>query len=308
MKTVIVLLPLLVVSYCQDANTYWGSYDLTIPGGSGAGNAVQNLALPNNAPDFFKFANFDRQQPVQPARPVQQVKQFIPQHGQQFKPAQQFRPAPAPQPAPQQQFRPAPQSTQQFRPAPQPTQQFRPAPQQTPTARLQSQFTIQTIVGSSQQQGTQGLRVFEPEPSTPREPEPQSTQQFRPAPQPTQQFRPAPQPTQQFRTAPQPTQQFRPAPQPTQQFRPAPQPAPRPTQQFRPASGPARPASRDYMHDSTGDNELSRYQQYILRKKGKLPQTIQPKLQQPVSNEVATSEVPSRRKVAVRRKKLRNKA
>merc|ERR1712215_543499 len=155
MKTVIVLLPLLVVSYCQEANTYWDSYDLTIPGGSGAGNAVQNLALPNNAPEFFKFANFDRQQPVQPARPVQQ---FIPQHGQQFKPAQQFRPAPATQPAPQ----------QQFRPAPQPTQQFRPAPQQTPTAQLQSQFTIQTIVGSSQQQGTQGLRVFEPEPSTPR--------------------------------------------------------------------------------------------------------------------------------------------
>merc|ERR1712215_9244 len=120
MKTVIVLLPLLVLSYCQDANTYWGSYDLTIPGGSGAGNAVQNRALPNNAPEFFKFANFDRQQPVQPARPVQQqqVKQFIPQHGQQFKPAQQFRPA----------------------------------PQQTPTAQLQSQFTIQTIVGSSQQQ------------------------------------------------------------------------------------------------------------------------------------------------------------
>merc|ERR1719260_393138 len=114
MKTGIVLLPILVVSNCQDTNTYWGSYDLTIPGGSGAGNAVQNLALPNNAPEFFKFANFDRQQPAQPVQPVQQqVKQFIPQHGQQFKPA--------PQPA--QQFRPAPQPAPQFRPAPQPTQQ-----------------------------------------------------------------------------------------------------------------------------------------------------------------------------------------
>jgi len=287
MKTGIVLLPILVVSNCQDTNTYWGSYDLTIPGGSGAGNAVQNLALPNNAPEFFKFANFDRQQPAQPVQPVQQqVKQFIPQHGQQFKPAQQFRPAPAPQPAPQQiqqfrpapqpaqqfrpapqpapQFRPAPQPAQQFRPAPQPTQQFRPAPQpaqQTPTAQLQTHFTIQTVVGSSQQQGvipasTQGLRVFSPEPSTQKEPEPQ------------------------------PVQQFGSAPKSTQQFRPAPQPAPRPTQQFRPASVPAQPASRDYTHDSTGDNELSRYQLYLLRKKGQQPQAIQPKLQQPVSNEV----------------------
>ena len=36
--------------------SYWGSYELTIPGGSGSGNAVQHLSLPDNAPEFFQFS------------------------------------------------------------------------------------------------------------------------------------------------------------------------------------------------------------------------------------------------------------
>ena len=36
--------------------SYWGSYELTIPGGSGSGNAVQHLNLPENAPEFFQFS------------------------------------------------------------------------------------------------------------------------------------------------------------------------------------------------------------------------------------------------------------
>ena len=37
--------------------SYWGSYELTIPGGSGSGNAVQHLNLPENAPEFFQVIN-----------------------------------------------------------------------------------------------------------------------------------------------------------------------------------------------------------------------------------------------------------
>merc|ERR1711971_538871 len=41
---------------CQNSDIYWGSYELTIPGGSGSGNAVQHLNLPENAPEFFQFS------------------------------------------------------------------------------------------------------------------------------------------------------------------------------------------------------------------------------------------------------------
>ena len=271
--------------------SYWGSYDLTIPGGSGAGNAVEHLSLPDNAPDFFKFAAFDRQ--TLQAQPVNQPAP---------KPVQQFRPAP--QPA--QQFRPAPQPAQQFRPTTQPAQQFRPAPQPAPQAapvQVQSQFSLQTIIGSAQQQGAGStqLRVFDSEPSverTPaqRRPAPQPAQQSRTVPRPTQHVRPAPQPTQQFRPAPQPTQQFRPAPQPTQKFEPFPQPAQqsRPTpqapkrQQTRPALGQntAPVATRNYVHDTSGDNQLSRFQLYQVRKKQGQQQNQLPAVQETAKNEV----------------------
>merc|ERR1719315_914613 len=37
----------------QEDNTYWGSYGLTIPGGSGAGDATQLLTQPDNAPNHL---------------------------------------------------------------------------------------------------------------------------------------------------------------------------------------------------------------------------------------------------------------
>ena len=49
--------------------SYWGSYSLTIPGGSGAGNAVQLLTLPENAPEFFQFAAFKNGPLAAPTHP-----------------------------------------------------------------------------------------------------------------------------------------------------------------------------------------------------------------------------------------------
>merc|ERR1712106_228173 len=186
---------LLVASVYGQSDVYWGSYELNIPGGSGAGNAVRDLKLPENAPEFFQFAAFDSQPfaapqfaPAIPSAPrpapltVRQEVRPAPQL-QQARPApqlQQARPAPQPQqarPAPQpQQARPAPQP-QQFRPAPQP-QRFRPAPQQ--------------------QQPQQQLRVFQSQ-QTVRQPQslrPAQTRQ--PASRPAQIRQPAPRPAQTF--------------------------------------------------------------------------------------------------------------
>ena len=269
---------------------------MTIPGGSGAGNAVEHLSLPETYPEFFKFAAFDRQplqaQPVnhpapetiQQSRPAPRFKQsrLEPQPTQQFRPvpqtSQQFKPTPQPaqqiRPAPQpvQQFRPAPKPAQQFRTAPQPSEQLMPAPQAAPF-QVQSQFSQQTIVGSAHQgaipASTHQLQVFDSEPA-----------QRRPVQQPTQQFRPARQPTQQFRSSPQPTRQFRPAPQPAQKSRPTPR------QQARPAQIAAPVAARNYVHDTSGDNQLSRFQLFQLRKKKGQQQNQLPAVQETVSNEV----------------------
>ena len=232
--------------------SYWGSYDLTIPGGSGAGSAVKHLSLPDNAPDFFKFAAFNRQplQAKQVKRPASQPVQGFQQASQQ---TQQFRQAPqtaqqfiqAPQPA--QQFRQSSQPAQQITQAPQPAQQFRQAPQQF--RAVQSGFSFQTVIGSSQQKGTipastQNLRVFAP---------PAPTQRIQTAPtEPRTQ-------SQRFQTRPQPRPQPRPV-KPTQQsFR---QTAP-----LSPAETSSPVSARNYVHDVSGDNQLSRFQLYQLRKK-----------------------------------------
>jgi len=111
-----------VVSVYGQSDVYWGSYELNIPGGSGSGNAVKDLKLPENAPEFFQFAAFNSQPFAAPqfAPVVQSVPQAAP------KPAplrvQEPRPA-APQLAPQA-VQPAPlRVQQQARPAaPQPQQ------------------------------------------------------------------------------------------------------------------------------------------------------------------------------------------
>ena len=197
-------------------------------------------------------------QPVQQFRPAPAPSQRFrpaPQPSQQFRPTpqptQQFRPAPQPT----QQFRPAPQPTQHFRPAPQasqqfrpnPTQQFRPDVQQSPT-QVQSQFSLQTFVGTQQTQrtipaSTQHLRVFEPEASSVRQPEQRNIQQGFSVESTRFSARPAPAPVARPRAAPR--QEVQPARVET----------------------PALSSSRDYKHDTSGDNELSRFQMYQLKKK-----------------------------------------
>jgi len=102
--------------------SYWGSYELNIPGGSGSGNAVRDLKLPENAPEFFQFAAFNSQPFAAPQ--FAPVVQSAPQTAQQPAPlrVQESRPA-VPQPAPQA-VQPAPlRVQQQARPAaPQPQQ------------------------------------------------------------------------------------------------------------------------------------------------------------------------------------------
>merc|ERR1712106_864955 len=209
---------LLVAGVYGQSDVYWGSYELNIPGGSGAGNAVRDLKLPENAPEFFQFAAFDSQPfaapqftPAIPSAPrpapltVRQEVRTAPQP-QQARPAtqpQQFRPAPQLQqarPAPQpQQFRPAPQP-QQFRPAPQP-QQARPAPQ---PQQVRSAPQPQQARPALQQQQVrtapkpQQLRVFQ-SPQTVRQPQRQRPAQSRqPASRPAQISQPAPRPAQTF--------------------------------------------------------------------------------------------------------------
>merc|ERR550517_1917063 len=76
----LVLLGLLSAVGCQSSDVYWGSYELTIPGGSGAGNAVQHLNLPENAPEFFQFSALKTGPPAAPTFPPQTAPlQVIPQ-------------------------------------------------------------------------------------------------------------------------------------------------------------------------------------------------------------------------------------
>jgi len=224
---------LLVAGVYGQSDVYWGSYELNIPGGSGAGNAVRDLKLPENAPEFFQFAAFESQPFAAP--------QFTPAIPSAPRPAPQTVLRTAQQPAPltvRQQVRPAPQ-LQQARPAPQP-QQARPAPQPQ-----------QARPAPQPQQARPA-----PQPQQAR-PAPQP-QQARPAPQP-QQARPAPQ-QQQVRTAPKPQQlrvfqspqtvrqpqRQRPAQVRQPASRPAPirQPAPRPAQTFEKPVQTSEPAQR----------------------------------------------------------------
>jgi len=191
---------LLVAGVYGQSDVYWGSYELNIPGGSGAGNAVRDLKLPENAPEFFQFAAFDSQPfaapqftPAIPSAPrpapltVRQEVRPAPQL-QQARPApqpQQFRPAPQPQ-----QARPATQP-QQFRPAPQP-QQARPAPQPQQARPALQQQQVRTAPKPQQ------LRVFQ-SPQTVRQPQRQRPAQVRqPASRPAPIRQPAPRPAQTF--------------------------------------------------------------------------------------------------------------
>jgi len=189
---------LLVASVYGQSDVYWGSYELNIPGGSGAGNAVRDLKLPENAPEFFQFAAFESQPFAAP--------QFTPSIPSAPRPAPQTVLRTAQQPAPltvRQQVRPAPQ-LQQSRPAPQP-QQARPAPQPK-QARLAPQpqqarpapQPQQARPAPQQQQPQQQLRVFQSQ-QTVRQPQslrPAQTRQ--PAARPAQIRQPAPRPAQTF--------------------------------------------------------------------------------------------------------------
>jgi len=292
----------------QNSDIYWGSYDLTIPGGSGAGNTVQLLSLPENAPEFFKFAAFKNQPVAAPqfnavamqapqAAAARQSPRPAPQ------PAQKAAPRPAPQPAARPVSRPAPRLSP--RPAPRPApvpvpQQVRPAPE------------------------PQQLRVFQRQP-TARQP-----QRVRPV---QQQFRQAPQPAQ---AAPQPAQA---APQPTQAA-PQPIPAVTQTQRFqnfaaRTEQKPIKSAPQNKLQPVAAVSEvitddvnevaaedisnLSRFQLYQLRKKQEQQQkesakieeieqievsAVQSKeIQEPTSNKAA----PIRARAGIRRKVLRKK-
>jgi len=180
---------LLVASVYGQSDVYWGSYELNIPGGSGAGNAVRDLKLPENAPEFFQFAAFDSQPFAAP--------QFTPAIPSGPRPAPQTVLRTAQQPAPltvRQQVRPAPQQ-QQARPAPQP-QQARPAPQ--PQQARPAPQPQQARPAPQQQQPQQQLRVFQSQ-QTVRQPQslrPAQTRQ--PAARPAQIRQPAPRPAQTF--------------------------------------------------------------------------------------------------------------
>ena len=247
---------------------YWGSYDLTIPGGSGAGNAVELLNLPSNAPTLPNF------QPNPVAQRVAGVNTSPTQY--QSGPEQDFPPPPSSQsfrPPPQpQQF--APKTIQQFRPTVQPApqhQQFvaqqpivsqenegRRQQQQFNTAQLQvsgqrDTFTIQTVYGSSDF-GSAESPVFTQSAAI-------SEHQNRGEVLPIE------------------TEHYSQRVPVRQQSRPS-----TPSQPERSGS---IGGSRDYVHDSSGDNELSRYQLYLLRKKQKQGQVVAaPSNQQIVTNEV----------------------
>ena len=83
MRTPALLLPLAALATAQ--TPYWGSYELTIPGGSGAGNAVQLLNLPDNAPEFFQFSALKNGPlPAPTFESVEQQQQLVLQQQQQL--------------------------------------------------------------------------------------------------------------------------------------------------------------------------------------------------------------------------------
>merc|ERR1711990_811181 len=255
-------------------------------------------------PGQFSVFGQPRQQPVNiPGTQGQVVAQFIDETGQsipiqqlgqpqqqQFQPQpqqQRFQPAPQQQqfrPAPQQQFRPAPvqPQQQQFLPAPQQQQQpaagsFRVTANQQDAHRGHLQVHQQNLAIQQQQfspEQRQALREFQANPPPPRAPQPAAPQpqRFQPAPQPQRQ-RPAPQP-QRFQPAPQQQQQF-------SQFSAQGAPQRRPEAPRSQAQAPRRQepgsvndalgqqvvAAEDYVHDTTGDATLSRFQLFQLRKK-----------------------------------------
>merc|ERR1711874_887235 len=197
-----------------------------------------------------------QQQQFQP-----QQQRFQPQQ-QQFQPRQQFQPQPQ-----QQRFQPAPQQ-QQFRPAPQQQQQqpaagsFRATANQQDAHRGHLQVHQQNLAIQQQQfspEQRQALREFQANPPPPRAPQPAAPQpqRFQPAPQPQRQ-RPAPQP-QRFQAAPQRRPE---APRSQAQ-------APRRQEpgSVNDALGQQVVAAEDYVHDTTGDATLSRFQLFQLRKK-----------------------------------------
>merc|ERR1712106_434885 len=268
----------------RNSDIYWGSYDLTIPGGSGAGNAVQLLSLPENAPEFFKFAAFKNQPVAAPQFSAVAVQ------APQAAPARQS-PRPAPKPAPQSATRPVSRPAPRLAPVPVP-QQVSPAPE------------------------PQQLRVFQRQP-TARQPQRLRPvqQQFRQAPQPTQA---APQPIQ---AAPQPTvvtqtQRFQNFAARTEQkpTRPAPQ------NNLQSVTAVSEVITDDLNEVAAEDtSNLSRFELYQLRKKQEQQQkesakieeseqievsTVQSKeIQEPTSNKAA----PIRARAGIRRKVLRKK-
>jgi len=133
---IMILFFLLATVVTGQGDIYWGSYELNIPGGSGSGNAVQDLKLPENAPEFFQFAAFSNQPVAAP----------------QFNPIQQQTLGPASRPSTLEVLRPASQPA--ARPAPQPIRQAvsRPAPQ--PVVRIAPE-TVSRPASQPQQ-----LRVF----------------------------------------------------------------------------------------------------------------------------------------------------
>merc|ERR1719339_574464 len=129
----------------------------------------------------------------------------------------------------------------------------------------------------------QALREFQANPPPPRAPQQAAPQpqRFQPAPQPQRQ-RPAPQP-QRFQPAPQ-QQQFSqfPAQGVPQQRRPeAPRAQAQAPRRQEPGSvndalGQQVVAAENYVHDTTGDATLSRFQLFQLRKKQEAQGAIAP--------------------------------
>merc|ERR1712128_87890 len=150
--------------------------------------------------------------------------------------------------APQQQFIFDPRAQQQFQAQPAP-QQFRqaPQPQQAPQ-QFRQPVNIQPAFRQPQPSPQQFRQPAQPQPAVQQFRQPATNQQFRQPPQP--------QPT---------AQQFR---QP-QQSQLNPQPAPQlPTGAGGPANvGDVQIAAEEYVHDTSGDNTVSRFQLFQQKKK-----------------------------------------
>jgi len=129
------LLSLFLTTSCQN-NVYWGSYELTIPGGSGSGNAVQHLSLPDNAPEFFQFSAL-KNGPLPASSAVAPTFQNGPavattfQNGPAVAPTFQNGPAVAPTFPPVQQIKVQPKPGFQQQPSQLSVGHFRPQQQQS---------------------------------------------------------------------------------------------------------------------------------------------------------------------------------